>query len=148
MGICRWSRTWARCASFPGCRTLPWSSAMCIRKRESRSRKRRAGCCGVRSSAPPRQEEINLRYAEALEMADRHTLYKHGAKEIAHMQGCSLTFMAKYDVGAAGSSCHLHSSLWDSAGKRPLFEGKNRRTGIALFQHWLAGQLALAHELT
>jgi glutamine synthetase len=94
------------------------------------------------------QEEINLRYAEALEMADRHTLYKHGAKEIAHLQGCSLTFMAKYDIGAAGSSCHLHASLWDSAGTRPLFEGKNRRTGTALFQHWLAGQLALAHELT
>ena len=35
------------------------------------------------------QEEINLVYAEALEMADRHVLYKHGAKEIAHLQGCS-----------------------------------------------------------
>src|SRR5918996_872266 len=80
------------------------------------------------------QEEINLRYAEALEMADRHTLYKHGAKEIAHLQGCSLTFMAKYDVGAAGSSCHLHSSLWDRTGKRPLFPGRSRRTGSLIFQ--------------
>jgi glutamine synthetase len=94
------------------------------------------------------QEEINLRYAEALEMADRHTLYKHGAKEIAHSQGCSLTFMAKYDVGAAGSSCHLHSSLWDRAGRKPLFPGRGRRTGTPLFQHWLAGQLALAREFT
>jgi glutamine synthetase len=94
------------------------------------------------------QEEINLRYAEALEMADRHTLYKHGAKEIAHLQGCALTFMAKYDVGAAGSSCHLHSSLWDKAGRKPLFPGRGRRAGTALFQHWLAGQLALARELT
>jgi glutamine synthetase len=94
------------------------------------------------------QAEINLRYAEALEMADRHTLYKHGAKEIAHLQGCALTFMAKYDAGAAGSSCHLHSSLWDRAGKKPLFAGKAHRTGTALFRHWLAGQLALAHELT
>jgi glutamine synthetase len=94
------------------------------------------------------QEEINLRYAEALEMADRHTLYKHGAKEIAHLQGCSLTFMAKYDVGAAGSSCHVHSSLWDRAGRKPLFPGRGRRAGTPLFQHWLAGQLALAHEFT
>jgi glutamine synthetase len=94
------------------------------------------------------QEEINLRYAEALEMADRHTLYKHGAKEIAHLQGCSLTFMAKYDGGAAGSSCHLHSSLWDRAGKKPLFAGKGHRAGTPLFQHWLAGQLAVARELT
>jgi glutamine synthetase len=67
------------------------------------------------------QEEINLVYAEALEMADRTTLYKHGAKEIAHLHGCSLTFMAKYDMGAAGSSFHLHSSLWDRGGRKALF---------------------------
>lgn len=94
------------------------------------------------------QEEINLRYAEALEMADRHTLYKHGAKEIAHLQGCSLTFMAKCDAGAAGSSFHLHSSLWDRTGQKPLFPGKGHRAGTSLFQHWLAGQLAVARELT
>jgi glutamine synthetase len=92
------------------------------------------------------QEEINLRYAEALEMADRHTLYKHGAKEIAHLRGGSLTFMAKYDIGAAGSSCHLHSSLWNDTGAKPLFPGKSPRTGSPLFQQWLAGQLALARE--
>src|SRR5262245_18107251 len=43
------------------------------------------------------QEEINLAYAEALESADRTVLHKHGAKEIAHLQNCSVTFMAKYD---------------------------------------------------
>jgi glutamine synthetase len=93
------------------------------------------------------QEEINLRYAEALEMADRHTLYKHGVKEIAHAQGVSVTFMAKYDMAAAGSSFHLHSSLWDPAGKRALFPEKGKRYGSALFGHWLAGQLAMAREL-
>jgi glutamine synthetase len=93
------------------------------------------------------QEEINLRYAEALEMADRHTLYKHGVKEIAHAQGVSVTFMAKYDMAAAGSSFHLHSSLWDPAGKRALFPEKGKRYGSALFGHWLGGQLAMAREL-
>lgn len=92
------------------------------------------------------QEEINLCYADALEMADRHTLYKHGAKEIAHQQGVSLTFMAKYDAGAAGSSCHLHSSVWDRLGRKPLFPSRGRRSGSSLFQQWLAGQLALARE--
>ncbi len=92
------------------------------------------------------QEEINLRYAEALEMADRHTLYKHGVKEIAHLQGCSVTFMAKYAREAAGSSFHLHSSLWDRNGKRNLFAERGKRTGTPLFQHWLAGQMALARE--
>jgi glutamine synthetase len=98
------------------------------------------------------QEEINLEYAEAVEMADRTALYKHGAKEIAHAHGCSVTFMAKYDVAAAGSSFHLHSSLWDRAGRTPLFAPTARTRAVrpplnALFGAWLAGQLALAREL-
>jgi glutamine synthetase len=93
------------------------------------------------------QEEINLEYAEALEMADRHVLYKHGVKEIAWQQGCSITFMAKYDMGAAGSSCHVHSSLWDRAGKKNLFATHGSRKGTPLFQQWLAGQMAAAREL-
>jgi glutamine synthetase len=92
------------------------------------------------------QEEINLRYAPALEMADRHVLYKHGVKEIAWQQGGSITFMAKYDMGAAGSSFHLHSSVWDRAGTKSLFAGRGRQ-GTPLFQQWLAGQMAMAREL-
>jgi len=82
-------------------------------------------------------------------MADRTVLYKHGAKEIAHRQGCSLTFMAKYDAGAAGSSFHLHSSLWDRPGKKALFatvRPSPPKTLPPLFGQWLAGQLALARE--
>jgi glutamine synthetase len=98
------------------------------------------------------QEEINLRYADALEMADRTVIYKHGAKEIAHLQGCAVTFMAKYDAGAAGSSFHLHSSLWDRAGKKALFApsagGHGARPPLPpLFGQWLAGQMAMAREL-
>src|SRR3989442_976735 len=96
------------------------------------------------------QEEINLRYADALEMADRTALYKHGAKEIAHLIGAAVTFMAKYDMGAAGSSFHLHSSLWDKTGRKALFAtgvGAGTRGGSPLFGHWLAGQLAMAREL-
>src|SRR5438094_5726157 len=96
------------------------------------------------------QEEINLRYAEALEMADRTVLYKHGAKEIAFLQGCAITFMAKYDAGAAGSSFHLHSSLWDKAGKAlfaPRGHGREAKHWTPLFGQWLAGQMAMAREL-
>jgi glutamine synthetase len=92
------------------------------------------------------QEEINLRYADALEMADRHVLYKHGVKEIAWAQGASVTFMAKYDMGAAGSSFHLHSSVWDSRGRRNLFAARDSRLGTPVFQQWLAGQVAMARE--
>ena len=77
------------------------------------------------------QEEINLRYADALEMADRHVLYKHGVKEIAWQQGCSVTFMAKYDMGAAGSSFHLHSSVWDRRGRQEPVRGARTAAGRA-----------------
>lgn len=97
----------------------------------------------------PGQEEINLRYADALEMADRHVIYKNAAKEIAYQQGKSVTFMAKWDYELAGNSFHLHSSLWDEEGKTPLFHDENDARGMStLFRHYLAGQLALAQEMT
>ncbi len=99
----------------------------------------------------PGQHEINLRYAEALEMADRHVLYKLAAKEIAAQAGRALTFMAKYDESLAGSSLHVHSSLWTEgdrsafAGDRPL--AGTRVTSSDAFRHFLGGQLAHAREV-
>ncbi len=58
------------------------------------------------------QHELNVRYAEALEMADRHAIYKQCFKEVAEQHGLSVTFMAKFAADRAGSSCHLHVSLW------------------------------------
>ena len=95
----------------------------------------------------PGQQEINLRYGEPIPTADDHVIYKNGAKEIAHAKGVSLTFMAKYDMNQAGSSFHLHSSVWDEAGTRNLFHAEGAPHGSALFRHWVAGQLALAREL-
>ena len=65
-----------------------------------------------KGEAWPGQQEINFRYADALTMADNHVVYKNGAKEIAFLNGCSITFMAKPDHTWIGSSCHIHSSLW------------------------------------
>jgi glutamine synthetase len=90
------------------------------------------------------QHEINFRYAEALEMADRHTVYKTGAKEIALLRGHAITFMAKYRTDQAGSSMHLHSSLWDLQGKKAAFWSGDGPSET--FQHYLGGQLALARE--
>jgi glutamine synthetase len=96
----------------------------------------------------PGQEEINVKYAEALEMADRHSIIKTGAKEIAHNVGKAVCFMAKWDYGMAGNSSHIHQSLW-STDERPLFADKKGEHGMsALMKHYLAGQLAHASEIT
>ena len=58
------------------------------------------------------QHEINVRYAEALQMADRHVVFKQCLKEVADQAGLSVTFMAKFAHDRAGSSCHIHLSLW------------------------------------
>jgi glutamine synthetase len=58
------------------------------------------------------QHELNVRYADVLTMADRHAVYKQCLKEVADGMGISVTFMAKYAADRAGSSGHLHVSLW------------------------------------
>src|SRR5262245_11101748 len=99
----------------------------------------------------PGQHEINLRYAEALEMADRHVLYKLAAKEIAASAGHSLTFMAKFDESLAGSSLHVHASLWTQA-DASAFAGTRALAGARVtssdsFRHFLGGLLAHAREV-
>ena len=97
----------------------------------------------------PGQEEINIRYADALEMADRHVITKNAIKEIAFLQGKAVTFMAKWDYTYAGSSCHVHQSLWDKTGKTPLFADKAGELGMSeLMRHYMAGLLAHAREIT
>ena len=97
----------------------------------------------------PGQEEINFRYAEALEMADRHVIYKNAAKEIAFLQGKAITFMAKPYYDLAGSSCHIHSSLWEAKTDKPLFHDRADDLGMSkLFKHYVAGLLTLARDMT
>jgi glutamine synthetase len=99
----------------------------------------------------PGQQEINLCYTDFLEMADRHTLYKHAAKEIAWQRECSLTFMAKWDERYAGSSMHLHASLWDETGTKALFPGDEALGGpihaSPLFRWFLGGWMAHIREM-
>ena len=94
------------------------------------------------------QHEINLVYADALEMADRHVIYKNGAKEIASQFGRAITFMAKYSADDVGSSCHVHSSVWPVDGGDPLmWDGKSADNLSRVFRGWLGGQLASGREL-
>ena len=93
-----------------------------------------------KGEAWPGQQEINFRFADALTMADNHVVYKNGAKEIAFLHGCSITFMAKPFQNWIGNSCHIHSSLFRNG--EPAFPGDE-----TLFGRWLAGQIACLEEL-
>lgn len=92
------------------------------------------------------QHEIGFLYADALTTADNHAVYKTAAKEIAAQQGKAITFMAKYNE-REGSSCHIHLSLRGTDGALVFWdEATGRRT--ALYDHFVAGVLASAAELT
>lgn len=94
------------------------------------------------------QHEINLRYSDPVEMADRHTLYKNGVKEICALNGVAATFMAKWSMEEAGSSCHIHASLWDDEGKESLMW--DDRAGDHISEtggHFLGGLLSTVREM-
>lgn len=71
------------------------------------------------------QHELNIRYAETMDMADRHVIYKQCLKELADSMGWAVTFMAKFAGDRAGSGCHIHVSLWK--------DGKNAFAGEEKF---------------
>jgi glutamine synthetase len=102
----------------------------------------------TKGEADAGQHEVNYKYSDALDAADNHVIVKQAVKEIAHAAGKSVTFMAKYDHRKAGSSSHVHQSLWTKDGK-PAFADKADHHGMsALMKHFLAGQLAHATEIT
>ncbi|MFN3822538.1 MAG: glutamine synthetase family protein [Pseudorhodobacter sp.] len=93
------------------------------------------------------QEEINIRYSDALDTADNHVITKTGVKEIAWSKGRSVTFMAKYDHRRAGSSSHVHQSLWSDG--KPAFRDEKGEHGMSdTMRHFLAGQLEHIGDIT
>jgi glutamine synthetase len=95
------------------------------------------------------QHEINITYSDALSNADHHALYKHGVKEIAALSGVAATFMAKWTMAEAGSSCHLHSSIWDADGAKSLTwdeGGVGHMTDE--FRWYLGGLMSTAREMS
>ena len=92
------------------------------------------------------QHEIAFRFADALTTCDNHSVYKTGAKEIAHQEGMSLTFMSKWDE-REGNSCHIHISLRSTDGDM-VMAGTDEHGFTPMMQHFIAGQLAVRVELT
>ncbi len=94
------------------------------------------------------QHEMNIAYAEILDMADRHTVMKHAMKDLAELNGVSVTFMAKPTAEEAGSSCHLHVSVWE--GDRNAFGGDTPTGPVRtsdVFRWFLGGWMARVPEL-
>jgi glutamine synthetase len=94
------------------------------------------------------QHEVNVTYTDALGTADRHLIFKTGIKEIATQEGRAATFMAKWTMDDVGSSCHVHTSLWDLTSHEALMADPAHPSGLSTSgRHFLAGQLHAARQL-
>lgn len=100
---------------------------------------------GLHTETGPGVYEAAIAFSDALEAADRATLFKTATKEIGMRHGAMPSFMAKWSASYPGCSGHVHQSLGD--GKRNLFHdarGRNRMS--RLFESYVAGQVACMLE--
>ncbi|MDX1780796.1 MAG: glutamine synthetase family protein [Thalassovita sp.] len=93
------------------------------------------------------QQELNIKYAEAMATADHHTISKHAIKEIAWQQGHAASFMAKWRADMVGSSSHVHQSLWRD-GANAFFDADAEHGMSDLMRSYVAGQIKYAHDIT
>ncbi|WP_299778583.1 glutamine synthetase family protein [uncultured Roseobacter sp.] len=101
----------------------------------------------TKGEAETGQEELNIRYAAALDCADHHTIAKHAVKEIAWARGHAASFLPKWAADKVGSSSHVHQSLWQ--GDTPAFYDTSGDLGMSeLMQHYMAGLIAYAPDYT
>ncbi len=101
----------------------------------------------TKGEAEAGQEELNIRYAAALDCADHHTIAKHAIKEIAWAQGHAASFLPKWHPDRVGSSSHVHQSLWRDG--EPAFVDKDDPLGMSkVMKHYMAGLIAFAPDYT
>jgi glutamine synthetase len=102
---------------------------------------------GSKGEAEAGQEELNIKYSDALSTADHHTLAKHGIKEIAHQQGYAATFLPKWNKDRVGSASHVHQSLFKN-GSNAFYDSNEPMGKSKIMDHYLAGLLKYASEIT
>lgn len=95
----------------------------------------------------PGQWEINLVFQEALEMADRHALFKLAVRDMAAAAGMAATFMARPSTEEIGSSCHIHISLRDQQDAPAFYDDSAAHKVGPLLRQGIGGVLAHAPEL-
>lgn len=93
----------------------------------------------------PSQHEIDLRYADALTMADNVMTYRLVVKEIAYQNGVYATFMPKPIEGQNGSGMHTHQSLFTKDGNA-FYDADDPQHLSKIARHYIAGLLKYAPE--
>ena len=94
------------------------------------------------------QEELNIRYADAMLCADHHVIAKHATKEIAWQQGQAVSFLSKWDNRRVGSSSHIHQSLWTSDAKPAFFDKDAEYSMSDVMKNYTAGLIRYAPDYT
>src|SRR5438034_6092654 len=94
----------------------------------------------------PSQHEIDMRYANALKMADDTMTYRITVKEYAMRYGWHATFMPKPIFGENGSGMHTHQSLFKD-GRNAFFEADDKWHLSDVGKAFIAGQLRHAREI-
>lgn len=95
----------------------------------------------------PSQHEIDLRYADALSMADNVMTYRIVVKEVARKYGCHATFMPKPIFGQNGNGMHTHQSLFK--GKKNIFYDADDEFYLSdVAKKYIAGLMKHAPEIT
>jgi len=89
----------------------------------------------TKGEADAGQAEVNVKYCEALEVADNHVIIKNGVKEMAFLHGNAVTFLAKWSAKAAGNSSHIHQSLWSKEGEPLFYDEKENTPCLKLCAH-------------
>ena len=115
--------------------------------------RRQLGAAGIAIEASnpetgPGQFELNIRYDDALKAADDGFVYKNGLKEIVAARGLMASFMAKPCRDWAGSSCHIHQSLWEAGTGTNAFFAHDGQGMSGLGLHYAGGLLSTMREFT
>lgn len=93
------------------------------------------------------QEELNIRYADALACADNHTIAKHAVKEISQMHGHAASFLPKWHASKVGSAAHVHQSLFK--GDANVFHDADAKLTMSdTMKSYVAGLIKYAPDMT
>ena len=93
------------------------------------------------------QEELNIKYDNALNTAEHHTIAKHAVKEISWSKGHAVTFLPKWHHDKVGSSSHVHQSLWKN-GENAFYDPADKLGMSKVMKHYMAGLLSYTSDIT